>query len=106
MLLTNPTKAKSLCGNLHLCTSESDLKKLIQSVGAKDIVEVKMLKDDGQSKGYATVHLQSEASKKTIMEKLSRTKFHDKSLRFNITRKTRENLRRCTILYPMTIIQY
>ena len=82
-------------GDLHLRTSESDLKKLIQSVGVKDIVEVKLMKDEynGQSKGYATVHLQSEASKITIMEKLSRVNFHDKNLRaLQYNKKNRRKL--------------
>ena len=81
----NPYQGKKYSfymGNLNLRTSESDLKKLIQSVGVKDIVEVKLMKDEyGQTKGYAVVHLQYEASKISITEKLSSVKFHGKNLR-------------------------
>ena len=101
----NPYQGKKYSfymGNLNLRTSESDLKKLIQSVGVKDIVEVKLMKDEyGQTKGYAVVHLQYEASKISITEKLSSVKFHGKNLRvLQYNKKNKRKLEKQYLAFP------
>jgi len=68
-------------GNLQWWTSDNDLMKLIQTLGVNDIIEIKFMENrsNGQSKGYALVHFQSESSSRIVMDKLPHRKIHDRN---------------------------
>jgi len=58
-------------GNLTWWTSDYDLEEQIKKNGIADLVEIKIYENasNGQSKGYALVHLGSESSAKLLMDK-------------------------------------
>ena len=64
-------------GNLTWWTSDYDLEQQIRKNGISDLVEIKIYENasNGQSKGYALVHLGSESSAKLIMDKLPKVLF-------------------------------
>jgi len=69
---TEPVKMVSIyIGNLTWWTSDYDLEQQIRKNGIADLVEIKIYENasNGQSKGYALVHLGSESSAKLIMDK-------------------------------------
>ncbi|KAH7725419.1 Protein CFIM-2 b [Aphelenchoides avenae] len=69
-------------GNMTWWTTDADLTSLIQSCGADDLVDIKFYenRNNGQSKGFALVVFNSEASVKAIMEKLPTKQIHGQTL--------------------------
>ena len=64
-------------GNLTWWTSDYDLEQQIKKNGIADLVEIKIYENasNGQSKGYALVHLGSESSAKLLMDKFPKVLF-------------------------------
>ena len=59
-------------------TTDEDIRAAIQSIGVMDLIEVKFHENriNGQSKGFCSVSLGSEASSRIIMEKLGKKEIH------------------------------
>lgn len=74
-------KVSIYIGNLTWWTTDKDLQKAIASLGVTDLIEIKFYENraNGQSKGFALVHLQSETSSRIVMEKLPQKDMHGQS---------------------------
>ncbi|XP_076809026.1 cleavage and polyadenylation specificity factor subunit 6-like isoform X2 [Clavelina lepadiformis] len=74
-------KVSIYVGNLTWWTTDKDLQKAIANLGVTDLIEIKFYENraNGQSKGFALVHLQSEASSRVVMEKLPQKDLHGQS---------------------------
>lgn len=71
-------KVSIYVGNLTWWTTDDDVQNAIQNLGVNDLVEIKFFENraNGQSKGFALVHLASENSSRLIMEKLPHKDIH------------------------------
>lgn len=71
-------KVSIYVGNLTWWTTDVDLQKAILALGVNDLIEVKFIENraNGQSKGFALVHLASENSSRIIMDKLPHKDIH------------------------------
>ncbi|XP_064634133.1 cleavage and polyadenylation specificity factor subunit 6-like isoform X2 [Lineus longissimus] len=65
-------------GNLTWWTTDQNLTDAISSLGVTDLVEIKFYENraNGQSKGFAVVTLGSDASYKTVMDRLPGKELH------------------------------
>lgn len=71
-------KVSIYVGNLTWWTTDKDLQDAISALGVNDLIEIKFYENraNGQSKGFAVVHLASEASSRIIMDKLPGKEMH------------------------------
>lgn len=71
-------KVSIYVGNLTWWTTDQDLQDAISALGVTDLIEIKFYENraNGQSKGFAVVHLGSETSSRAIMEKLPAKELH------------------------------
>lgn len=71
-------KVSIYVGNLTWWTTDHDLQDAITALGVTDLIEIKFYENraNGQSKGFAIVHLASESSSRVIMEKLPQKELH------------------------------
>ncbi|KAF7664621.1 hypothetical protein LDENG_00171470, partial [Lucifuga dentata] len=79
----NSLKKLSLyIGNFSWWTSDKDLICMAQTLGVKDITEIRFAenKANGQSRGYAEVVVSSEESLKTLLEKIPQCEIHGEKL--------------------------
>ncbi|KAJ3595296.1 hypothetical protein NHX12_004600 [Muraenolepis orangiensis] len=69
-------------GNFSWWISDKDLMHMAQSLGVKDIIEIKFAENkvNGQSKGFAEVVVASEASLKTLLDKIPQCKISGENL--------------------------
>lgn len=74
-------KVSIYVGNLTWWTTDQDLQDAINALGVSDLIEIKFYENraNGQSKGFAVVHLGSESSSRVIMEKLPSKELHGQS---------------------------
>jgi len=73
-----PRRYQVYVGNLTWWTTDADIADAVLSVGVSDFVEVKFYENraNGQSKGFCCVSLATEASMRTLMEKLPKKELH------------------------------
>lgn len=71
-------KVSLYIGNLTWWTTDIDLQNQILALGINDLIEVKFIENraNGQSKGFAVVHLASENSSRVLLEKLPHKEIH------------------------------
>ncbi|XP_002121579.2 cleavage and polyadenylation specificity factor subunit 6-like [Ciona intestinalis] len=74
-------KVSIYVGNLTWWTTDKDVQNAISSLGVTDLVEIKFYENraNGQSKGFALVHLASETSSRIVMDKLPHKDLHGQS---------------------------
>nr|CAB3233576.1 cleavage and polyadenylation specificity factor subunit 6-like [Phallusia mammillata] len=74
-------KVSIYIGNLTWWTTDKDLQNAITALGVTDLLEIKFYENraNGQSKGFALVHLASETSSRIVMEKLPHKDLHGQS---------------------------
>lgn len=79
-------------GNFPWWTSDKDIMGMAQTLGVKDITEIKFAENkvNGQSRGYAEVVVTSEESLKTLLEKIPRCEVNGE--RVDCRFATRQNL--------------
>lgn len=65
-------------GNLTWWTTDADITDSIENMGVSDFIEVKFYENvaNGQSKGFCKISVASEASMKTIMDKMPKKDLH------------------------------
>jgi len=68
-------------GNLTWWTTDQDLQDAIQSLQVHDLLEIRFHENrvNGQSKGFAMVAFQSDASAKKVMEQLPKVELHNQN---------------------------
>ena len=73
-----PRRYQVYVGNLTWWTTDADIADAVLSVGVNDFVEVKFYENraNGQSKGFCCVSLATEASMRTLMDKLPKKELH------------------------------
>ncbi|XP_053173062.1 cleavage and polyadenylation specificity factor subunit 7-like isoform X1 [Scomber japonicus] len=89
----NSSKRLSLyIGNFPWWTSDKDLTCMAQTLGVKDIMEIKFAENrvNGQSRGYAELVVTSEESLKTLLEKIPQCELNGE--RVDCRFATRQNL--------------
>ncbi|XP_039251964.2 cleavage and polyadenylation specificity factor subunit 6-like [Styela clava] len=71
-------KVSIYVGNLTWWTTDKDLQDEISALGVNDLIEIKFHENraNGQSKGFAIVHLASESSSRIVMDKLPGKELH------------------------------
>uniref|UniRef100_H2Y4P6 Cleavage and polyadenylation specificity factor subunit 6 n=1 Tax=Ciona savignyi TaxID=51511 RepID=H2Y4P6_CIOSA len=74
-------KVSIYVGNLTWWTTDKDVQNAINSLGVTDLIEIKFYENraNGQSKGFALVHLASETSSRIVMDKLPQKDLHGQS---------------------------
>lgn len=79
-------------GNFSWWTSDKDLINVAQTLGVKDIIEIKFAENrvNGQSRGYAEVVVSSEESLKLLLEKIPQCELNGE--RIDCRFATRQNL--------------
>ena len=89
-----PKRYQVYVGNLTWWTTDSDIANAVLDVGVIDFIEVKFFenKTNGQSKGYCSVTLASEASVQTLVKELPKKELHGQTP--VVTYATRQALNR------------
>ncbi|KAM9860670.1 cleavage and polyadenylation specificity factor subunit 7-like [Aulostomus maculatus] len=74
----SPRRLSLYIGNFPWWTSDKDLVCLAQTLGVRDITEIKFAENkvNGQSRGYAEVVVTSDESLKTLLEKIPKCKLN------------------------------
>ncbi|ESN91144.1 hypothetical protein HELRODRAFT_194539 [Helobdella robusta] len=74
----NGKKFSLYVANLSWWTTDKDLADAIASLGINDLIDIKFHENrvNGQSKGFATVTVNSEMSSKILLDKLSKREIH------------------------------